>query len=118
MPPPPIILKRLENLLGVFGTSSTSAAIIYCGFTVVFGISFLIFRTLLGNILVVVYYLFGSTVMDYLMINLSLPTFLAVLTSSSTTPLIDLTIVENSLYEATLLNQTVDTIKRLRKRWR
>ena len=111
MPPPPIILKRLENLLGVFGTSSTGTGTIYCGFTVAVGISFLIFRTLLGNILVVVYCLFGSTVMDYLMINLSLLTFLAVLTSSSTTPLIDLTIVENSLYEATLLNQTVDTIK-------
>jgi hypothetical protein len=118
MPPPPIILKRLENLLGVFGTSSTGTAVIYCGFTVAVavGISFLIFKTLLGNILVVVYCLFGSTVMDYLMINLSLLTFFAVLTSSSTTPLIDLTIVENSLYEATLLNQTVDTIKRLRKR--
>lgn len=105
---PPSILNRFENLLceGVFGTSSSATAA--TGWA---GSFYLILRTLLGSILVDVYCLLGSTVIDYLMINLSLLTFLALLASSTTTPLIDLNIVENSLYDATLLAHTTDTTK-------
>ena len=55
------------------------------------------------------YCLLGSTVIDYLILSLSLLTFLALFTSSTTTPLIDLNIVENNLKDATLLDQTTET---------
>ena len=106
--PPPSILNRFENFDGVFGTSSSTAAAV-TGCT--YGSFYLILRTLLGSILVDVYCLFGSTVIDYLIVILSLLTLLVVvIASSTTTPLIDLNIVENSLNEATLLAHTTDTI--------
>jgi hypothetical protein len=78
--------------------------------TVVCGVSSPPFflRTLAGSYRVEVYFLFGSmAAASYLLTDVEL--FLLSLTSSVTTSLIDLTIVENKLKEEMLQFQAIDT---------